>query len=326
MGVAERVVDGGADQRPHGLRALRDPLAGGQRAASQQVREPQRPQRLADRAHRPPGAPARRRRAARPGRRGRRRPPRRPQRLADRARIGRLVRPRGSAGPPGRFGAGGVGRLAERQRHPAGRAGDRGAARVAAQAAAGQQGHRLEGRQRPERERGAQRLPALLEPAVVGASATRQHHDGRLGQGRKQLAAQREHARGRPVDAIEEHERARGVPCAGERLAQRRGGGADHAAVGGERRPAGAPAATLDLAQQRALADPRRAVDEQHARPALVAEQRVDDAQLRLPPDECGAVAACDVLRQRGGGRDGVGESGHRGVPPGGSCSWDEPP
>ena len=129
-----------------------------------------------------------------------------------------------------------------------------------------------------ERELAHDCLPAALEPAGLGRVAAGDDDRGagrqRRQQRRAQVAAERAHA----LVGVDHDERALGAPGARQRLLDGVGHGRQVARVERERRVAGARAAAGDLAQQDALADPARSVDEQDA---AGREQRVGDRAAR---------------------------------------------
>ena len=198
---------------------------------------------------------------------------------------------------PARVGTRGGGAQAQREREPARPARDRGRAAVAAEALAGEQRARLDGGEHVERELERERLPAALEPAGLGRVAAGDHHERVLGQRGEerpaQVAAERAHA----LVRVDQDQRAvaLGAQRALDRVRDRRQvARVDRAGV-----EAGLLAAPPDLAQQDALADAARAVDEHHVGGRIGGEQRVDDPQLAGAAHEHRLLPVRETLSQR---------------------------
>ena len=203
----------------------------------------------------------------------------------------------GLAGAPADVGAGGGRAEPQRERQPAGPAGDRLRALVAA--VAGQQVQRLALGQRAELRapRVTDSQPPSNQPGAGGSrpAITITAPAGKRG---KQPAAQVSAERAHALVGVEQDERALALPRTLQGLLdgvrQRR----EVARVDLERRPArGAPTAP-DLAQQHALADPAAAVHQQHAAGRVGAEQRLGDQQLPRAADEGGVLAMDDPAGQ----------------------------
>jgi hypothetical protein len=164
--------------------------------------------------------------------------------------------------------------------------------RAVADAAPGDERAGVQQRQRLERELEHDLLPALLEPLRRRRRTRGDHRDGALGQARQQPAAQEAVGRRHPLPGVEQQQRRRVVLGAGERALERARHRVEVAALDRVRAPAVARGPAPELAQQRALADPGRAVHERDGRGRVVDEQRLEHAELPLAAHEPARILA----------------------------------
>ena len=141
-------------------------------------------------------------------------------------------------------------------------------------------------------------LPPAFEPGPLRRAAAGDHHDRPGGKRAQQVAAQEGPQRGHPLVAVEQQQRLLVVPGSAQRELERVGHRRQLPALHEGRRPAAALTAPGQLAQQRALSDASRPVQEGHAR----ARRRRRKARRRPPagnpfPPSAGCRAATVACR-----------------------------
>jgi hypothetical protein len=191
-----------------------------------------------------------------------------------------------------------VGAERQRERRALGPAHDVVGQRAVGDPARGDERPGVEQRQGLERQLEHDLLPALLEPLGGRRRARRDHRHGALGQPREQAVAQEAVGGGHPLPGVEDEHGRAVVLGAGQCGLERAGHRVEVAPLDHVRAAAVARRPARQLAQERALADPRRAVHERDRGRRVVGEQRLEDAELPFAADEAARVLAGEPLPQ----------------------------
>ena len=164
---------------------------------------------------------------------------------------------------------------------------------------------------RLELEVGRDALPAAREPGGIRVATARDHDDRPVGKRGQQAPAHIPVERRHPLVRVDQDERLLAVSRQRQQRLERVRHRRELPPLDEERLKSARSRASGQLAQQRALADPAGAVDQDHARGRVVVQAALEERELRGAADEALTVTISHPRRQRAGSDVG--------------CGWREP-